>query len=52
MFFLFRSEFLEKRNADYVIDNQRFVGEPLARLELATYALRSLALWLKYSADY
>ena len=29
-----------KKNADYLFDNQRFLGEPLARLELATYALR------------
>ena len=31
-----------KKNADYLFDNQRFLGEPLARLELATYALRKL----------
>ena len=29
-----------KKNADYLFDNKSFLGEPLARLELATYALR------------
>ena len=41
MDFLFvRLAFKKKENADYLFDNQRFLGEPLARLELATYALR------------
>ena len=35
-----RLAFKKKENADYLFDNQRFLGEPLARLELATYALR------------
>ena len=39
--FLFvRLALKKKENADYLFDNQRFWGEPLARLELATYALR------------
>ena len=33
-------DFKKEENADYLFDNQRFLGEPLARLELATYALR------------
>ena len=40
-----------KKNADYLFDNQRFLGEPLARLELATYALRSLHRSLYLLAD-
>ena len=40
--FLFARPALKRKNADYLFDNQRFCGEPLARLELATYALRKL----------
>ena len=39
-FFIRTAGFKKKENADYLFDNQRFWGEPLARLELATYALR------------
>ena len=38
--FLFARPALKRKNADYLFDNQRFCREPLARLELATYALR------------
>lgn len=38
--FLFARRLQKGKNADYLFDNQRFLGEPLARLELATYALR------------
>ncbi len=40
MDFFIRTAALKGKNADYLFDNQRFLGEPLARLELATYALR------------
>ena len=40
LFFYSHDRLLKRKNADYLFDNQRFCGEPLARLELATYALR------------